>query len=443
MTGPSFAQPQRQAEDMQRSKAADLLEIQDQIAESLQTTSNEHRQQGAEADKVTSQDQLRGNVASLESRLQGLEHDKISHGRHLQRLDEMGIIIQGRLHALEEKTASDERQLEQLGARYESRLQAVLNDKASLISRFDGVEFNSEFHLQELEVSLEAHRAALSSVNDLLNDQVGEKREQMESLDDQIQAVEERVGARIQALEHESGTRLRQDHAALRALERRISALEDSSSRSRSRSSTSASDDANHETSSLSKDIWNLVRSLLILQLKGLKPYKLDKRFPGVFFVIDPWTGTVSDGSDLPATLSSALRTILSDMFGKEKQALIPQVRDVEALTSGERCLYAYLTGKRESVWTKEFSIWYACRACVNTRILCMLRVESNLVVLPLHPLLRTSVVKEKASDDEDREGSTSDAAGDSVHSSELGYWVSPRMWMTRKPPYNVPIWSK
>jgi hypothetical protein len=160
------------------------------------------------------------------------------------------------------------------------------------------------------------------------------------------------------------------------------------------------------------------------LDTAELDSVKLHPMLPSVLFIADPENNKTSDGLDFPLKLISALRSILKDTLSAETidATKLAKVRNMTGSIKG-RCLYRYLKipdDRKRCVWTKEHEQQYACRTCVNMQRLCMRITGGQILVLPLHPLLKTFVTLP----------------------TELEYWVAARGMSTMKAPYNVDIWS-
>jgi len=151
---------------------------------------------------------------------------------------------------------------------------------------------------------------------------------------------------------------------------------------------------------------------------------KLHPMLPSVLFIVDPENNKTSDGLDFPLKLISSLRSILKDTLSAETidATKLAKVRNMTGSIKG-RCLYRYLKtpdDRKRCVWTKEHEQQYACRTCVNMQRLCMRITAGQILVLPLHPLLKTFVTLP----------------------TELEYWAAARSMSTMKAPSNVDIWS-
>jgi hypothetical protein len=179
----------------------------------------------------------------------------------------------------------------------------------------------------------------------------------------------------------------------------------------------------------------------------ALDPVILHPTLPKLLFVLNPVENVLSDGSEFPLSMLSSLRSMLAEMLDDEDvdTGRIARLNNVagNAFTTKEKCLYRYLQksflGEAKTVWTKEHRHLYACRTRVNMRRLCITIDKGQLLVLPLHPLLRTLRGDDRFSG---KQMSNTDKADPYVLPTELHYWIATRAWLTWHAPYNADIWS-
>ena len=183
------------------------------------------------------------------------------------------------------------------------------------------------------------------------------------------------------------------------------------------------------------------------LAVTGLDPIKLHSKLPGVLFIVDPQRKKISDGSEFPLLLIKEFREYLAEMMsdGSIDAERLAQLQDMSdtAFTVKDRCLYRHLQqsgfSRKKTVWTKHHKHSYACRTCVNKQRLCISLAQGQMLVLPLHPLLRTFG---RSHENLNREVSAVNKPSTEPHPNELQYWVAPNGSLTQRTPYDVDIWS-
>lgn len=103
----------------------------------------------------------------------------------------------------------------------------------------------------------------------------------------------------------------------------------------------------------------------------------------------------ISDGMEIPLKLLSALHSLLKETLadGMMDATKLAKLRNMTGLIRG-RCLQGELqrshASQNKSVFTKKHEQSYACTNCVNNQRLCLSLTGGQMLVLPLHPLLRT-----------------------------------------------------
>lgn len=147
----------------------------------------------------------------------------------------------------------------------------------------------------------------------------------------------------------------------------------------------------------------------------------------------------------------STFRTILAEMLTDHVDGM--RLRTIRQATStastmvatDNRCLYMYLrygNCGNKSTWTREHRRLYACKTCVNKQRLCMIDSQDQIIVLPLHPLLRAGNSDPEVAD-EMLDHSLPDMVDADVRPTELGYWVASQSNSTIRSPYNrADIWA-
>lgn len=158
----------------------------------------------------------------------------------------------------------------------------------------------------------------------------------------------------------------------------------------------------------------------------ALDPVNLHPLLPSMMFMVDPETNKTSGGSEFPLKLISSLGSNLKDLMADEMidTTKLAKLQKMTGSIKG-RCLHRYLQKSRtchnKSIWTKEHEQFYACRTCVNKQRVCMSLTDGQVLVLPLHPVLKAL------------------SRGDGIAPlpSELQYWIS-----AKRAPHYIDIWD-
>lgn len=345
-------------------------------------------------------------ISSLESRMQGLEYDRTSHGRHVKRLEDDQTVTQRHLRDVDERGLAFEKHVRELERSFESRLQEL---EKSYEKRFSVLEAEYEVRLRQLDYSYEV---------------------------------------RFQANESEQETLLQYHLQQLDIAREGIKTPR----RSRNHSAGDLSEtEVIHKTPRQEPEVENIpILDLPMPKFRflGLKPVELHHRLPRVQFLVDPENNSISDGSDFPAGLISRLKKILSINFDEDDEYVQSRLSRLNespnrtSIASLRRCLFGWVNNLMGSVWTKDFPRLYACRSCVNMQRLCMIVVQERIILLPLHPLLRVKAVVDQGQGDRGHLGSTPRVEATSVPSTDLGYWFAGRTRLTTHPPYDAQIWA-